>query len=230
VNNIIVALDCPSRSEADRVIDVLGDAATSFKIGIQTLVAAGPGLARDLIGAGKSVFLDLKLHEVPNSVAGAVRAAGDLGATMVTVHASGGPAVLGAAVQAGSSFPELRVLALTVITSLGDDDLPAIGVRDGVGAQVDRLARLAADSGCDGVVCSVHEAAGMRDLWGAHGLVVTPGIGLSSDVTGRDDQVRVGTPEHARICGASHIILGRSLTQATDPLAAYAEAQRQFLG
>ncbi len=231
-DDVIVSLDCPSRAAADDLTSALGDAATSYKIGIQTLVTAGPELARDLVAGGKRVFLDLKLHEVPNSVACAVTAAGHLGASMVTVHASGGADVLAAAVRAASPFPELQVLALTVITSLDDGDLASIGIGGSVGAQVERLAQLARDAGCDGVVCSVHEAAVMRSMWGPEALVVTPGIGLGTghEMRGGGDQVRVGTPEDARNAGASHVVLGRSLTCAPDPRAAHGAARLRFLG
>lgn len=230
--DVIVALDCGSRAEADGIVTQLGESATWYKIGIQTLVSVGPGLARDLIAARKAVFLDLKLHEVPNSVAGATAAAGDLGASMVTVHATAGERVLDAAVRAAEPFPELRVLALTVITSLGDADLPSIGVPSTVAEQADRLARLARNSGCDGVVCSVQEATAVRSLLDDDALVVTPGVGLGdpADTHVRSDHVRVGTPEHARRVGATHVVLGRSLTRASDLRSTLAHARRRFLG
>lgn len=225
-SDVVVSLDFPDRGSADRLINALGDSASWYKIGIQTLVAAGPGLVTDLVDQGKQVFLDLKLHEIPNSVAGAVSAAGDRGASMVTVHASGGARVLEAAVRAAEPYPQLHVLALTVITSLADDDMPTIGVPSAVVDQVDRLASLAVGVGCDGAVCSVQEVAQVKAVWGGPAVLATPGLGLTGD--GRPDQVRTGTPEHARQVGATHAVFGRSITQSSDPVAALHEARRRF--
>ena len=141
---VIIALDLASAAEALDVVNRLGPEADHYKIGLQLLTAAGPQLVSSLVLSGKQVFLDLKLHEIPNSVAAAIQAAGRLGVTLVTVHASAGSAVLRAAVAAAQPFPQLKVLALTVITSLSDADLPEIGLAPSVMAQVARLAALAA--------------------------------------------------------------------------------------
>lgn len=165
---VIVALDFESAAEARALVRKLGPQADHYKVGLQLLTEAGPELARELAQSGKSIFLDLKLHEIPNSVAGAVRAAGRLGTSMVTVHASAGSAALRAAVAAAGPFPQLRILALTVITSLADADLPEIGLAPSVEAQVKRLAALASAAGCHGVVASANEAAYLRHVLPEH--------------------------------------------------------------
>jgi orotidine-5'-phosphate decarboxylase len=176
---------------------------------------------------GKQVFLDLKVHEIPNSVEGAVAAAGKLGASMVTVHASGGSAVLRAAVRAAVPFPGLKVLALTVITSLSDRDLPEIGLPASVREQVERLAHLAARCGCHGVVASALEAEYLSWALPTGMLIVTPGIQLLGLT---NDQVRVATPETARKNGATHIVVGRAVTQADSPTLAFKLAAQEMAG
>lgn len=224
--SVIVALDFESGAAALALVDRLGADASHYKVGLQLLTEAGPDLVRSLVAAGKKVFLDLKLHEIPNSVAGAVKAAGELGASLVTVHASAGSAVLRAAVAAAQPFPNLHVLALTVITSLSDQDLPEIGLAPSVQDQVERLARLSTTAGCHGVVASVREAAFLKNILPASGLIVTPGIQLpDSNAT---DQARVATPQAAAMAGASHIIVGRAITAAVDPRAAFALAVAAF--
>ena len=229
---VIVALDFPTRAEAMALVDTLGPSCSAYKVGLQLLTEEGPEVVRELVGRGKSVFLDLKLHEIPNSVASAVRAAGKLGVGMVTVHASAGSAVLRAAVAAAADYPKLKVLALTVITSLTDDELPEIGLPPSVRQQVERLAKLAASSGCHGVVASAMEAAYVTPLMPPGSWVVTPGIQLAG--ASANDQARVATPAFARQAGASHVVIGRSITQAEDPRAAFASAtagmQAQPLG
>jgi orotidine-5'-phosphate decarboxylase len=215
---VIVALDFPTKAEAMTLVSALGNEATSYKVGLQLLTEEGPQVVRDLVAKGKHVFLDLKLHEIPNSVAGAVRAAGKLGASLVTVHASGGSAVLRAAVAAAAPFPNLKVLALTVITSLTDNDLPEVGLQPSVREQVERLAMLASSCGCHGVVASANEAAYLKSLLPSAMLIVTPGIQLEGAAS--NDQARVATPGLAAALGATHIVVGRSITQAPEPLAA----------
>lgn len=174
---------------------------------------------RDLVGRGHEVFLDLKLFEIPNSVAGAVRAAGALGASMVTVHAMGGTGIVSAAVEAAREFPRLRVLALTVVTSMTRSDLADIGVAADTGEQVLRLARLAVGAGCDGVIASPREAGALRALLGPDRLIVTPGVVLEPEGTA-GGHARPGTPRAAFAAGASHVVVGRSVTRAADPVAA----------
>lgn len=218
---VIVALDFSSRSGALALVDTLGPACSSYKVGLQLLTEEGPDVVRELVARGKSVFLDLKLHEIPNSVAGAVRA-GRLGVGWVTVHASAGSAVLRAAVAAAAEYPNLGVLALTVITSLGDTELPEIGLAPSVRQQVERLALLAARCGCHGIVASAHEAAYLAALLPPGTWIVTPGIQLAG--AGANDQARVATPEFARRAGATHVVIGRSITQAACPQEAFVAA------
>ncbi|AWZ10482.1 orotidine-5'-phosphate decarboxylase [Streptomyces sp. ICC4] len=240
-HRIIVALDFDGRAGAEALVGRLGDACGSYKVGLELLTAAGPELVRELVGRGHEVFLDLKLFEIPNSVAGAVRAAGALGASMVTVHSMGGTGIMAAAVEAARDFPGLRVLALTVVTSMTGSDLADIGIGADPDEQVLRLARLAAEAGCDGVIASPREAGPLRALLGHGPLIVTPGVTLP-DVTLPGGTPPDGVPAgggppggglaggeaggHARVgsaraafgAGASHIVVGRSVTRALDPL------------
>jgi len=227
-NPVIVALDFASKSEALALVRSLGQSASSYKVGLQLLTEEGPAVVRELVSAGKDVFLDLKLHEIPHSVAGAVAAAGRLGVTMVTVHASAGSAVLRAAVEAAAPYPQLKVLALTVITSLGDQALPEIGLAPSVRTQVERLAALAAECGCHGVVASANEAAYLSAQLPTGMLIVTPGIQLGNG--NATDQVRVSTPQVARTSGATHVVIGRSITQAANPLQAFQAAVAAMVG
>jgi orotidine-5'-phosphate decarboxylase len=226
-SSVVVSLDFDSASDAMALVALLGAEADRYKVGLQTLTAAGPDLPRHLVSLGKRVFLDLKLHEIPSSVAGAVREAGKLGATWVTVHASAGSAVLRAAVDAAASFPHLEVLALTVITSLSDEDLPEIGLAPSVDAQVERLALLAHKAGCHGVVASAREAKRLRQILPQGALIVCPGIQLPGG--GGGDQMRVADPAAAAQAGASHVVIGRAITGADEPVAAFRIAVNAFL-
>ena len=217
-SQIIVALDFDNRRAADEMVDRLGEECRFYKVGLELLTAAGPDLAERLVAKGTDVFLDLKLFEIPNSVAGAVRAGGALGASMVTVHSMGGTGIMAAAVAAARDFPRLRVLALTVVTSMTSTDLADIGVQASTQEQVLRLARLAQDAGCHGVIASPQEAALLRGALGPNALVVTPGITLPGESP--TEHARAGTPRAAIAAGASHIVVGRTVTAAADPVAA----------
>jgi orotidine-5'-phosphate decarboxylase len=219
-DRIIVALDFDGEAEAKALVAQLGDSACSYKVGLQLLTAEGPSIVRWLVGKGKKVFLDLKLHEIPSSVASAVTVAGNLGVCMVTVHASGGSAVLRAAVKAAQPFPHLQVLALTVITSMGDEDLAEIGVNGSVLEQVERLAALALATGCHGVVASAQEATRLRQVLPANMLIVTPGTQLADEA--KSEQARTATPSQAIRAGATHLVIGRSIARAASPIAAFA--------
>jgi len=223
---LILALDCASEFEAQALLESLGGSPRQLKIGLQTLCSVSPAYVQSLRQQGYGLFLDLKLHEIPNSVAAGVRAAGRIGAGMVTVHASAGSDVLRAAVQAAEEFPQLKVLALTVITSLRDADLPEIGLPASVDTQVLRLARLAADCGCHGIVASAQELPLLRHALPASMLRITPGVQLPD--TAANDQARVVSPAQAAAAGASHIILGRSISLAPDPAAAWKLARESF--
>jgi orotidine-5'-phosphate decarboxylase len=218
-SRIIVALDCDNRAAADDIVDRLGDECRFYKVGLELLTAVGPDVVTSLVARGKEVFLDLKLFEIPNSVAGAVRAAGALGVSLVTVHGMGGRGIMAAAVDAARDFPALRILALTVVTSMTDEDLADIGVGDPAEEQVLRLARLADKAGCHGVIASPRDVAALRGALGAGALIVTPGVTLHGESP--SGHARPGTPRAALSAGASHVVVGRTVTRATDPAAAF---------
>jgi orotidine-5'-phosphate decarboxylase len=196
----------------------VGDSALTYKVGMQLYTAEGPSIVRDLVDSGRRVFLDLKYHDIPNTAGAAVREAAQLGVSMLTVHASGGGKMLRASVDAAQAAEhDVIVLAVTVLTSLDDVDLGMIGLRGGVLDQVRRLAALALSNGCKGVVASAHEAAALREEFGRDFAIVTPGVRPPG--SGHDDQARVVTPAEAISAGASHIVVGRPITEASDPAA-----------
>jgi orotidine-5'-phosphate decarboxylase len=217
-DRLIVALDVSSAADARKVVQAVGEAARFYKVGKQLFTAEGPAVVRELVASGRKVFLDLKYHDIPNTVAEAVREAGKLGVSMLTVHASGGGKMLRAASDAAKNSPELRIVAVTVLTSLDQDDLEKIGIRGSVLDEVLRLAALAITDGCDGVVASAQESKKLRAQFGPEPLIVTPGVRPTG--SSKDDQARVVTPAEAIAAGASHIVVGRPITGATDPGAA----------
>ncbi|TWF71406.1 orotidine-5'-phosphate decarboxylase [Kitasatospora viridis] len=219
IEPIIVALDFDNRSAAEAAVDRIGDECRFYKVGLELLTSAGPEFVRHLVDRGNKVFLDLKLFEIPNSVAGAVRAAGELGVSLVTVHSMGGAGIVAAAVEAAADYPGLRVPALTVVTSMTDADLAETGVDATVERQVPRLAALAHRAGCHGVVASPQEVPVLRAALGSGPLIVTPGVRLPG-AGPLADHARSGTPRAALADGASHVIVGRGVTRAPDPLAA----------
>ncbi|MGJ5748999.1 orotidine-5'-phosphate decarboxylase [Streptomyces puniciscabiei] len=227
-NRVIVALDCDNRAAAEHIVDQLGDECRFYKVGLELLTVAGPDLVRRLVGQGKEVFLDLKLFEIPHSVAGAVRAAGALGVSMVTVHGMGGFGIMTAAADAARAFPGLRVLALTVVTSMTDDDLADIGIGHSTEEQVLRLARLAGKAGCHGLIASPQDVAALRSALGADPLIVTPGVTLPGDSPA--EHARPGTPRAALAAGASHVVVGRTVTRAPDPAAAFRLVRTSLTG
>lgn len=215
---LIVALDLSSAAAAKKIVAAVGDFAFTYKVGMQLYTAEGPSVVRDLVASGRRLFLDLKYHDIPNTVASAVREAAKLGVSMLTVHAAGGGRMLRAAVAAAQEVnPALMVLGVTVLTSLDDSDLDKAGVRGRVVDQVLRLAALALADGCDGVVTSAREAAALRSELGDDFAIVTPGVRPAGTLSG--DQVRVVTPAEAIAAGASHIVVGRPITEALDPAA-----------
>ncbi|HLB88838.1 MAG TPA: orotidine-5'-phosphate decarboxylase [Terriglobales bacterium] len=222
---MIIALDVGSSSAAQKIVAAVGDSALTYKVGMQLYTAEGPQVVRDLVASGRRVFLDLKYHDIPNTVASAVREAAALRVSMLTVHASGGGKMLRAATEAARSVnPALMVLAVTVLTSLDDNDLDKVGVRGRVVDQVLRLAALAIADGCHGVVASAQEASELRSELGHEFVIVTPGVRPAG--AGHADQVRVVTPAEAIAAGASHIVVGRPITAAVDP----ASEARAILG
>jgi orotidine-5'-phosphate decarboxylase len=215
---LIVALDVSTAEAARKIVAAVGDSALAYKVGMQLFTAEGPSVVRELVGSGRRVFLDLKYHDIPNTVGAAVREAAQLGASMLTVHASGGSKMLRAAVEAAQAAkPDLLVLAVTVLTSLDDVELGKIGLRGGVLDQVLRLAALALSNGCKGVVASALEATSLRQEFGRDFAIVTPGVRPAG--SGPHDQARVVTPAEAIAAGASHIVVGRPIIEAADPAA-----------
>jgi orotidine-5'-phosphate decarboxylase len=226
----IVALDVASASAAIALVRALPDT-EFFKIGLQLYTAAGPDIVRRVMDAGKRVFLDLKYHDIPNTVAGAVRSAGALGIDLLTVHASGGLAMLSAAAEAAaSSSKPPKIFAVTVLTSLSAPELATTWGRPMVDAtqEAARLAQLACDCGIYGVVTSVHEVEAIRRETRHDYPVLTPGIRMPGDAAG--DQSRVATPADAARVGADYVVLGRSVTGAADPAAAYSRMASSLLG
>jgi orotidine-5'-phosphate decarboxylase len=239
VNPILVALDVPTAAEALALADGLRGAVGGYKIGKQLFTAAGPDVVRRLVDRGDRVFLDLKFHDIPNTVAGAIRSAAALGVWMVNVHASGGPAMLAAAARAARESPNAHgtrplVIAVTVLTSLDATELAAIGIAASPMDHALRLARLTAAAGLDGVVASPREVAAIRDATGKDFVVVTPGIRGGTAETAADDQQRTSTPAGAMRAGSSYLVIGRPITAAADPRAAaeriYAEVNDTVLG
>jgi len=213
---LIVALDVSSAREALKIVATLGDSVQTYKVGMQLYTAEGPQIVRDLVEAGRKVFLDLKYHDIPNTVAAAVREAAQLGVSMLTVHAAGGTKMLRAAVEAArEKKPDLQVLAVTVLTSMDDQDLDETGVRGPVVDQVLWLASLAIEARCAGVVSSPREVATLRSKLGSEFLIVTPGVRPAGADHG--DQARVATPAEAIAAGATHIVVGRPITAAASP-------------
>lgn len=216
---LIVALDYPAAAPALALAERLDPRLTRLKVGKELFVAAGPELVRSLTTRGFQVFLDLKFHDIPNTVAAACRAAARLGVWMLNVHASGGLKMMQAARAALEGLPTRpRLIAVTVLTSLERADLVQVGLDLEPEEQVLRLARLAAAAGLDGVVCSAHEAPLLKRELGSHFLLVTPGVRPASSAM--DDQQRVLTPAQALRAGADYLVVGRPITQAPDPIAA----------
>jgi orotidine-5'-phosphate decarboxylase len=214
---IIVALDTDSPEAALAAVSALAGEVGLFKVGMELFPRGGPELVERIRATGAEVFLDLKFHDIPNTVAGAVRSAVALGVKFATVHASGGKAMLAAAAAAAAGSGT-TLLAVTVLTSLDDADLSSVGFALRAAEAVDRLAGLAVDAGIGGIVCSAREVAAVRARVGEKVVLVTPGVRLPEDSVG--DQKRVVTPFEAVRAGADFIVVGRPITKASDPVAA----------
>ncbi|HHQ42995.1 MAG TPA: orotidine-5'-phosphate decarboxylase [Chromatiales bacterium] len=214
---LIVALDRPDRAAALETAARLDPACCAVKVGKELFTAAGPGVVEALQARGFRVFLDLKFHDIPNTVAGACRAAAALGVWMLNVHALGGRRMMEAAREAvdGAARPPV-LLAVTVLTSMGKEDLAEVGIEGPPEAAVLRLARLAHASGMDGVVCSPRELRALRAALGSGFRLVTPGVRPAGAPAG--DQRRTATPAEAVAAGADHLVIGRPVTQADDPV------------
>ncbi len=228
---LIVALDVPSRGDAEAMVERLGDAVSFYKVGLQLLAGDGMAMAKDLKRRGRQVFLDWKLHDIGATVekaAAAIAATGS--ADFLTVHAE--PQVMAAAVRGRSGAAYMKILGVTVLTSLSEDDLKALGYGLGVQALVERRIRQAIDAGIDGVVASPHEAAMARRIAHEAGrptfLVVTPGV--RPGWAKADDQARAATPAEALAAGASHLVCGRPVTAANDPRAAAEALVKEMVG
>ena len=216
---LIVALDLPDASKALDLVERLEGTCTWFKVGLELFASAGPSVLEPILDRGCSVFLDLKFHDIPNTVAGAVRSAAGLGARMLTIHASGGPAMLIAARKAldGIANPP-QLLAVTMLTSMDTDEMNAVGLERSPAQQVNLLAQMTLESGIRGFVCSPQEVAAVRALAGADAAIVVPGIRpADSDVA---DQKRIATPAETLRMGAGYLVVGRPITKASDPAAA----------
>jgi orotidine-5'-phosphate decarboxylase len=216
-NPILCAIDTPDLARAKALITAVGPHTGGVKLGLEFFTANGPAALRDAAGAGANLFLDLKLHDIPNTVAGAVRAAAELDPLLLTLHCAGGAAMMRAAVTARGTR-RMKLLGVTVLTSLDEKDLAATGQSGSPTEQVQRLALLAQASGLDGVVCSPQEVAALRALCGKDFLLVVPGI--RPEGAQHQDQKRVMTPRQAIAAGADYLVIGRPITEAADPAAA----------
>jgi len=226
VNQILVALDVSTARDALALADTLRGTVGGYKVGSQLFTSEGPSVVRALVERGDRVFLDLKFHDIPNTVAGAVAAATDLGVWMVNVHAAGGPAMLAAAKHAAQEAARRRggtpplVIAVTVLTSMDEATLREVGVNHTPIEQVERLARMTQAAGLDGVVASPQEVAAIRRACGPSFVVITPGIRGGTATSGPDDQRRTATPAGAIAAGSSFLVIGRPITGSADPRSA----------
>lgn len=218
-NPIFAALDTPDLPRALEIARAICPHVGGLKVGLEFITALGPDAIRQIVALGTPVFADVKFHDIPNTVAGASKALAKLGASIFNVHCSGGEAMLRAAVEAGRSVdPNVKIIGVTVLTSLEDSDLDAVGQKTPARDQVLRLAELAKKSGLDGVVCSAHEILPLRKALGNDFMLVTPGIRpAGADLA---DQKRVMTPAEAVKAGADVLVIGRPITAAKDPGAA----------
>ncbi|MDW7746923.1 orotidine-5'-phosphate decarboxylase [Halomonas sp.] len=226
---LIIALDYASLDAALCMADRLDPSRCRLKVGKELFTRSGPEVLDALHGRGFEVFLDLKFHDIPNTVAGAIQAAAEQGVWMVNVHASGGRRMMEAARERlDRQRLETRLIAVTVLTSMEAADLAEVGIEASPADQVERLAVLARDSGMDGVVCSAQETSRLHQLCGSDFLKVTPGIRPSFAVAG--DQRRVMTPADAMAAGSTHLVVGRPVTQAEEPMAALAAIESELSG
>jgi orotidine-5'-phosphate decarboxylase len=226
-DRLIVALDVADTAAARAMVERLAGHVGMFKVGSQIFTAAGPDFVREVIARGEKVFLDLKFHDIPHTVAGAVSSAGQLGVSLVDVHALGGKEMLEAAVGALPAMG-IRLLAITILTSHKEETLGTIGIGGSVADSVRRLAALARDAGADGVVASPQEVALVREACGRDFLIVTPGIRPAG--SSRGDQSRTATPAAAVAAGADYIVVGRPIIEAHDPAAAADAIVRELTG
>ena len=227
-SRIIVALDYASRQAANRLVEQLDPTQCKLKVGKELFVAGGPDYVVELVHRGYDVFLDLKFHDIPHTVAAACRAAAQLGVWMINVHALGGRDMLEAAREALEGLSARpKLISVTLLTSLQDADLVEIGIAGSTQQVVSSLANLSQNCGLDGVVCSAREVGRLRRERGKEFLLVTPGIRPGQ--AERGDQVRIATPLEAIQNGSSYLVIGRPITQATDPLAALTAVHQEII-
>jgi len=228
---IITALDFKTAALALDFVDKIDPSLTRLKVGKELFTRAGPALVEKIQSRGFDVFLDLKFHDIPNTVASALSVAASLGVWMVDVHASGGPRMLEAArnaIPVAGHNGGTRLIAVTVLTSMDDRELQQIGVQRSAKEQVESLSKLAIDQGLDGVVCSAREVALVRSFAPVSFLTVTPGVRPETTNVSNDDQRRVMTPADAIAAGSSYLVIGRPITQAEDPLKSLQNIQKQI--
>jgi orotidine-5'-phosphate decarboxylase len=236
MNPILIALDVDTADEATRIADTLRGTVGGYKVGMQLFTSAGPDVVRPFVERGDRLFLDLKFHDIPNTVAGAVSAAASLGVWMVNVHASGGTAMLQAARRGADEGAARRgiapplVIAVTVLTSIDEATLASLGIQESPLDHVVRLARMTQDAGLDGVVASPREVAAIRQACGPDFVIVTPGIRGGAAVSGADDQQRTATPAGAIQAGSSYLVIGRPITAAGNPREAALAIGREIDG
>lgn len=225
-SKIIVALDFADDKSALSLVDQLEPGRCRLKVGKELFTRTGPALVKTLLDRNFDVFLDLKFHDIPNTVAGACKAGADLGVWMLNVHASGGRKMMEAAREAIPAGTGTKLIAVTVLTSMGDEDIAEVGINTSPAEQVLRLAKLTHDSGLDGVVCSPKEITLIRDEIQDGFELVTPGIRPQWSVTG--DQKRIMTPVQAIEAGSNYLVIGRPITQADDPMAALEKIETEL--
>lgn len=224
---VLVALDYPDESSVMDLASQLSPDLCRLKVGKELFTRCGPSIVETLQSKGFEVFLDLKYHDIPNTVAGAISAAGELGVWMVNVHASGGRRMMEAGAEALQGFQKKPLLiGVTVLTSMSEEDLVELGYSESVEQRVSRLAALAQDSGLDGVVCSAQEAQSLRRERGSNFTLVTPGIRMRGDSS--DDQRRVVTPAQAISNGSDYLVIGRSITEAPSPMKALEQVHKEL--
>ena len=227
LSKIIIALDYDNLQSVFQLTDQLDPQHCRLKVGKELFTRAGPDLVRELVAQKFDVFLDLKFHDIPNTVAKAVAAADDLGVWMTNVHASGGSSMMKAASEAlKAKNSSMLLIGVTVLTSMDESDLVEIGVINTAGQQVENLAKLAQQSGLHGVVCSAKEAAMLKQSLGDNFKLITPGIRLSNSVA--DDQKRVVTPFDAIALGSDYLVIGRPITQSSNPMATLNEINKSI--
>ena len=216
-SRLIVALDVSEEIQAERLIDELGDSVEFYKVGMQLFYGAGSGIIKKLQSQNKKVFLDLKFHDIPNTVAGAIKSLGALGVDMLTIHTQGGPAMMEAAVKARDEHckADLKIMGVTVLTSISETEGQQLGWKLSLEDQVCNLASLAKNSGLDGIVASPQESQRLKSRLGASFQIVTPGIRPVGSAKG--DQSRIATPSNALAAGSDYLVVGRPITEADKP-------------